>query len=758
MKRKIILPLIMLSLGVFSLGSCGGNKTSNQNSSINSSEENTSSESVVTHNYGTSWEKDETHHWHICTDEGCNEIKDKAEHSGGEATTTEKAVCEVCNEPYGALKEEIHTHDFSSEVEEEKYLATLGKCGEKSSYYKSCSCGEKGEETFEGSKEVEHDFSSTEYQSDKSQHWVICSAEGCEELSPKENHKGGEATATEKAICEVCNVSYGMYAGHVHDMVVSEVVEEASCEKGDIVNRVCSDEECGHTEFNVEVGLPKGHTDKVCYDETKHWNGCEKCDVKAKETNHTFGRHYELKEETLTLVTSCIYCDYSCTEEITSTDPIEVRIENNLLAVLQSGRSVILGDDIKVNSSEITLENELNVTIDLNGKTLEASLSIDETSKLSIINSGFIKGFDPSLYIDEKVYHVLVEDGLYSISEHNYQSEITYPDCQNGGYTTHTCEGCGDIYISDEVPAGDHNFTLEVVDQEYLVSEATCSKTATYYKLCSGCNIPSTSEEDTFEDGTTLEHLDNGNWVKSADGKGHYKVCGNENCNEELDYAEHSGGTANMTTLAVCSTCNASYGLYQKTISYLNTNNWNEVYIYTWRTGATDDYPTEKWPGTKMTKGTNFHSYTVTSSTPLTNLNVIFNDGTNDDSKKTNDLTISETEWCFYGNYYKGFNEKNDNITIKIYFTKPNSGWGDTIKAHMWKENGEGTTWPGEATHWEGTNSYGEHVYSIDFKIGHYTCIIFNDEKGNQTADGVVPMDGKNGCYISGNKLEWYKR
>ena len=48
------------------------------------------------------WVKDETHHWHKCS---CGEIDTKVAHSGGEATTTANAVCEVCGQSYGELKE-----------------------------------------------------------------------------------------------------------------------------------------------------------------------------------------------------------------------------------------------------------------------------------------------------------------------------------------------------------------------------------------------------------------------------------------------------------------------------------------------------------------------------------------------------------------------------------------------------------------------------------------------------------------------------
>lgn len=68
------------------------------------------------HTWDTAWKHDDTHHWHKCTGADCTEINDKAEHTGGIATCTEKAVCSVCNTPYG----KVSGHEFGGEY---KYSA-----------------------------------------------------------------------------------------------------------------------------------------------------------------------------------------------------------------------------------------------------------------------------------------------------------------------------------------------------------------------------------------------------------------------------------------------------------------------------------------------------------------------------------------------------------------------------------------------------------------------------------------------------------
>ena len=52
------------------------------------------------HNYDGGWKHDANKHWLECA---CGHKSDEANHEGGVATTTEKAVCTVCQQPYGDL-------------------------------------------------------------------------------------------------------------------------------------------------------------------------------------------------------------------------------------------------------------------------------------------------------------------------------------------------------------------------------------------------------------------------------------------------------------------------------------------------------------------------------------------------------------------------------------------------------------------------------------------------------------------------------
>ena len=66
------------------------------------------------HSWKSDWTSDATHHWHECANENCDVTdnagkKGYAEHSGGKATCTQNAVCEICKASYGNPDQNNHT-------------------------------------------------------------------------------------------------------------------------------------------------------------------------------------------------------------------------------------------------------------------------------------------------------------------------------------------------------------------------------------------------------------------------------------------------------------------------------------------------------------------------------------------------------------------------------------------------------------------------------------------------------------------------
>ncbi len=124
---------------------------------------------VLGHNF-TIAQHDETHHWNKCS--RCDATDTKANHTGGTATCREKAVCEVCHSAYGKLSAANHVGGTEIRNIKDKTCTENGYTGD--TYCKGC-----GEKLSSG---------------------TIINADG---------HKGGTATCTDKAECEVCHEKYG---------------------------------------------------------------------------------------------------------------------------------------------------------------------------------------------------------------------------------------------------------------------------------------------------------------------------------------------------------------------------------------------------------------------------------------------------------------------------------------------------------------------------------------------------------------------
>lgn len=71
---------------------------------------------------------------------------------------------------------------------------------------------------------------------------------------------------------------------------------------------------------------------------------------------------------------------------------------------------------------------------------------------------------------------------------HNYTAVLTKPTCETSGYTTYTCEECGDSYVADRVYALGHTY-------EFVVTDPTCETDGYTTYTCTVCDY---SYEDDF--------------------------------------------------------------------------------------------------------------------------------------------------------------------------------------------------------------------------------------------------------------------
>ena len=107
-----------------------------------------------------------THHWMDCR--FCDYKENEFEHTGGTATCLAQAVCETCGASYGELGDHKMVPAYT-----------------------------------------------------ETQHYEKCSVLGCNQSTPRENHYGGTATCTERAVCQGCGQSYGAAPSHDLELIAN---------------------------------------------------------------------------------------------------------------------------------------------------------------------------------------------------------------------------------------------------------------------------------------------------------------------------------------------------------------------------------------------------------------------------------------------------------------------------------------------------------------------------------------------------------
>ena len=184
------------------------------------------------HEFGSSWEKDATHHWHAAVCEHAEEVADKAAHTWDAGTVTKEATeeakgektfkCTVCS---ATKTEEIaqlaHTHKFAAEWSKDAthhwHAATCGHeevdskaehAWDAGTVTKEATEEAKGEKTFKctvcsATKTEEiaqlahtHKFAA-EWSKDATHHWHAATC-GHEEVDSKAEHTWNEGTVTKQ--------------------------------------------------------------------------------------------------------------------------------------------------------------------------------------------------------------------------------------------------------------------------------------------------------------------------------------------------------------------------------------------------------------------------------------------------------------------------------------------------------------------------------------------------------------------------------
>ena len=164
--------------------------------------------STCAHGGEKTLQHDETHHWYVCGK--CGAELDRAEHSGGTATCTAKAVCSTCQTAYG----ELGGHTLTKHDAVDATCTAPGNV----EYWHCSVCGKNfsdsagtGELTEITSPALNHNWGAWTSNGNGT-HTRTCQRDS--RHTETENCSGGSATCTNAAICASCGGSYGKELGH----------------------------------------------------------------------------------------------------------------------------------------------------------------------------------------------------------------------------------------------------------------------------------------------------------------------------------------------------------------------------------------------------------------------------------------------------------------------------------------------------------------------------------------------------------------
>ena len=186
---------------------------------------------------------------HIWKDGVCKVCNYQCEHTGGNATCTQKAVCDICHIEYGEINADNHTGTeewTQTATEHEKKYDCCGKVtvekgnhnwkdgtcevcgyvcvhsGGEANCTKGAVCENCGKEYTE--KNLANHSGKVVWEQTAETHQKKCDCCGADITNEEEHiwvdghcsvcgydciHKGGSATCTQKAVCDICHIEYG---------------------------------------------------------------------------------------------------------------------------------------------------------------------------------------------------------------------------------------------------------------------------------------------------------------------------------------------------------------------------------------------------------------------------------------------------------------------------------------------------------------------------------------------------------------------
>ena len=360
--------------------------------------------------------------------EVCNEpYGELAAHTGGKATCTERAVCEVCNQPYG----EPPAHTGSTEFP----TCTTGKICEK--------CG------------VEYGILGHAW------YWWgewISAGNGthtrrCTRCNTVETADciGGTATCTAKAVCVKCGKPYGDLAPHQ----LKTFKRPATCRQEGLEYTRCTAEGCNYR--TPDIITPKQHDLKKAQEFTRKptctkpgWNSyylCRDCAYSETDWIDKLGHDPILHEAKAPTCTEKGWNAYETCSRCNHTTYTELPALNHDLE--QHDAKAPTCTEIGWDAYETC--SRCNHTTRTELPALNHDLEQHEAKAPTCTEKGW-NAYETCSRCDYTTYVEL------PALNHDYQAVTVDPTCEADGYTVFTCSRCKDSYTADPTDKLGHKF------------------------------------------------------------------------------------------------------------------------------------------------------------------------------------------------------------------------------------------------------------------------------------------------------------
>ena len=360
--------------------------------------------------------------------EVCNEpYGELAAHTGGTATCTERAVCEVCNQPYG--EPPAHTGGTGT------FTCTTGKICEK--------CG------------VEYGILGHAW------YWWgewISAGNGthtrrCTRCNTVETADciGGTATCTAKAVCVKCGKPYGDLAPHQ----LKTFKRPATCRQEGLEYTRCTAEGCNYR--TPDIITPKQHDLKKAQEFTRKptctkpgWNSyylCRDCAYSETDWIDKLGHDPILHEAKVPTCTEKGWNAYETCSRCNHTTYTELPALNHDLE--QHDAKAPTCTEIGWDAYETC--SRCNHTTRTELPALNHDLEQHAAKAPTCTEIGW-DAYDTCSRCDYTTYVEL------PALNHDYQAVTVDPTCEADGYTVFTCSRCKDSYTADPTDKLGHKF------------------------------------------------------------------------------------------------------------------------------------------------------------------------------------------------------------------------------------------------------------------------------------------------------------